>query len=376
MKFREWLERTKVQNHMAWVRRWAEDPFSVLPEYLELSPVGACNHRCTFCAPEMLGYKTNYLDAGRLAALFAELRDLRRADPDDLGVRNFHVAGEGEPLLHPYLGQIYASAQANGISVGMLTNGVPLTEARTYEILPHVNLYLQASVNAGTMESYAAIHRADARDWKRVWCNLERAVRIKRELGSTCLIGVQMTVLITEATDSGHTIPANWLEVEFLIQRARECGIDYVTFKPYSQHPYSMATGKLYGQTDYVPMLDEILATGERLRQKYETPDFEVVFRFNRFREYGEDRTYQFCLVTPTLWGYIQSDGVVISCSAHWTNNKFHLGNINQQTFREIWFGPERQRQLTMMKTFDISVCRRGCQPDKDNRFLASYQKS
>jgi cyclic pyranopterin phosphate synthase len=376
MRFREWLERTKVQNHPVWVRRWAKDPFSVLPEYLELSPVGACNHRCTFCAPEMLGYKTNYLDAALLAERFAELKALRKADPDDLGVRNFHIAGEGEPMLHPYLGRIYESARSNGISVGMLTNGVPLTEARAYEIFPHLDLYLQVSINAGTMESYAAIHRTDPRDWRRIWKNIETAVRIRREVRSSSLIGVQMTVLIAEALDNGRLVPANWPEVEFLVQRAKESGVDYVTVKPYSQHPYSQATMKLYGNTSYASTLDGIIATGERLRLKYETGDFEVVFRFNRFKEYDETRSYEFCHVTPTLWGYIQSDGVLISCSAHWTNPLFHLGNINHQTFREIWFGETRRRHLEAMKSFDISICRKGCQPDKDNRFLAGYRKS
>lgn len=377
MKIQDWIESAKVKYHPKWVKRWNEDPFSVPPEYLELSPAGACNHRCTFCGPEMLGYMTNYLKEFILAERFAEMKELREKDPDGLGWKSIQFAGEGEPMLHPKMGKIFEHARSAGIDVCMLSNGIALTEKRIHEVLPFINIYLQISLNAGTAESYALIHQTNIRDWDRLWINLANLVKIKRELGSTCQFGANMTVLVKEAVlENGTVVPPNWPDVEQLALMARDTGLDYVSFKPYSQHPYSRETMKLYGDMSYAGMMDEIVDTGDMLRDVYQTEDFEVIFRFSRFKEYEEaDRGYARCLATPTLWSYVQADGVWITCSAHWTNSDFHIGNINTQTVKEIWFGERRRQHLEFMRDFDISVCRKTCHPDKENRFLLKFQQ-
>ena len=372
MKRREWIENPKVVFHPDWLKRYRKDPFSVPPIYLEISPAGACNHRCTFCAPEMLGYQTRFLNPEILRLRFEEMKAMREADPDGLGVRSIQFAGEGEPTLHRGFGKMLGFARAVGIDVGVLTNATGLVRNRLPEILPNVNGYLQVSVNAGIAESYAAIHQTKPRDWDLIWNNLSEAVNFKRQFGLECDIGANMTVLVKDIRDErGNVVPANWQEMEALARKARDTGLDYVSFKPYSQHPYSVATARHYGDMSYAETLPEIVAIGERLKNELNSPGFEVVFRFTRFKEYEDERHYTVCRATPAIWSYIQSDGVWISCSAHWTNEAFHLGTINTEPVREIWFGDKRRRHLKfVLEKLDISVCRKTCHPDKENAFL------
>ena len=83
----------KIVYHPDWIRRWREDPFSVPPIYVEISPIGLCNHRCTFCAKEVMGYPNRSLSYELLVKFVTELKQLREKDPDGLGVRSLMFAG-------------------------------------------------------------------------------------------------------------------------------------------------------------------------------------------------------------------------------------------------------------------------------------------
>ena len=365
MNLEKWIENPKVIYHPAWLKRWRQNPFSVPPIYIEISPVGWCNHRCTFCAVEMLGYPKNQLNASLLSRLLLEMRRMREEDPDGLGIKSIQYAGEGEPTLHKDLARIFRDTRKAGIDIGMLTNGTGLTAKLSREIIALVNGYIQISINAGMPASYAKIHRVPKRHWDLVWRNLDKAIKIKQELGAVeCEIGANMTVLI----------PDNWLEMESLVKKARDCGLDYVSFKPYSQHLYSKETAKLYGGMSYKDVMEEILETGDALVRRYSSDSFEVIFRFSRFKDYeSEERGYLTCRATPTLWAYVQSDGALISCSAFWTDKRFILGNIKNQSFKEIWYGEIRRKHLKfILENLDISECRKTCHPDKENIFLNS----
>lgn len=374
MDRRGWIESPKVVWHEAWLRRWRRDPFSVMPIYLEISPVGMCNHRCTFCAPEMLGYPNRELTVPVLEKFLRELRELREQDTDGLGVKSIQYAGEGEPTLHRNLAAIFRLTRDAGIDIGMLTNATGLTERLSEQIVPLMNGYIQVSLNAGTKESYAKIHRTIPQHWDLVWKNIAQAVRIRERLAaSECDIGINMTVLTERSLEQdGSIVPPNWPEVELLVRQAKESGVGYVSIKPYSQHLYSAETAKRYGAMAYGEMMDEIFRTGEMLKARYASDNFEVVFRFSRFADYETaDRGYITCRATPTIWSYIQSDGLWLSCSAFWTDSRFALGNINEQSVQEIWFGELRRKHMRFVEQeLDITECRKTCHPDKENRIL------
>ncbi len=207
---------------------------SVYPIYVELSPVGACNHRCRFCAYDYIGYQPQAMDGKKLISLFEEM--------GRLGVKSIHLAGEGEPLLHKGIVEAINAGYKAGLDFGVTTNATLLTEQFIDKALGDIT-WLKASINAGTSATYDKIHRGKQGDFERVIANLQAAVEYRRDHALKTTIGAQAILL-----------PENADEMEELARVCRdEIGLDYLVIKPYSHHLSSKT--ERYKDIDYADYL-------------------------------------------------------------------------------------------------------------------------
>jgi cyclic pyranopterin phosphate synthase len=318
---------------------------SIYPIYMEISPVGACNHRCVFCAVDYLGYKTISLDM--------DLMRRRLPEMGRLGVKSIMYAGEGEPFLHKNISEMVKVTKQSGIDVSFTTNASLLPAGFLDEALPHVS-WIKASVNAGTAETYSKIHRAKADHFDRVVENLSKMVQIRRANGLNLAIGAQILLL-----------PENAAEIRQLAELCRDViGLDYLVVKPYSQHRFSITHE--YENLEY----SEFMGLEKELSD-LSTETFSMVFRANTMRKYSNTDRYPRCYSVPFLWGYIGANGMVSGCSAYLLDQRFEYGNIGDATFQEIWEGEKRKESWRfVMNELDISECRRNCRMDEVNRYL------
>lgn len=332
----------KLIYHPERVSDWLKNR-NIYPIYAEISPSGACNHRCSYCALDFMKYKPRFLDTRLLKTRLKEMAGL--------GLKSVMFAGEGEPFLHPDMAEIAVYAGKCGIDVSFTTNAVLLRPAITDRILGTAS-WIKVSINGGTPGTYAKIHRTSPADFGRVFDNLGYAAALKKKKGYACALGMQLVLL-----------PENAHEAVKLAQKARRAGMDYLVIKPYSQHPQSI-TDK-YRKIRYAGF-EKLAADLKKLNR----PGFSVIFRLNTMKKWDEGRRpYNRCLALP-FWSYIDAGGGVWGCSMFLGNEKFRYGDINEKTFRRIWEGGKRRKSLEYVRGMDAAACRVNCRMDEINRYL------
>lgn len=340
-KFR--IDSHKLLFHVSRVNDWLQAKM-IYPLYMEISPSGACNHRCTFCALDFMEYQKRQLDA---AVLMERLGEMGR-----LGLKSVMYGGEGEPLLHGKFAEIVATTKHAGMDVALTTNAVLLTGSIAEKILGHVE-WIKVSIGGATGDTYAQIHRTKQADFNRVIKNLTVAAEIKRKNGYRCTLGMQILLL-----------PENKDEITLLARIARDIGMDYLVVKPYSQHPLSKTERyKDIKYTEYASLADDLA--------QFNMDDFNVIFRTNTMKKWDDGmKRYARCLALP-FWSYLDSGGNIWGCSAYLGDKRFIYGNIYKHTFKEIWEGERRKNSLAWVESeLDAGQCRVNCRMDEINQYL------
>lgn len=337
------IDSHKMHYHYDRIQQAKLDPLNTYPIYVEVSPIGICNHRCTFCAVDYLEYKSTKLPVKELMQF---LKDAKQH-----GVKSVMFAGEGEPLLYKDLASVVCLCGQIGLDVALTTNGVALTE-HFIKTCIHAIKWIKVSINAGLPRTYAAIHQTKESDFHTVWKNLAFACDFRDVGDFKCTIGAQ-TIILPENMDDIHDLAFD----------ASFYGLDYLVMKPYSHNPKSKT--EKYKELKY-----QDLESLQIVADAYTKSDFNVIFRKETTENYSKDKEYKTCLSVPYMWAYLMSTGDLYGCSAHILDDEFLYGNINQNSLKEIWTGSKRQKAIELMKTYDISVCRKNCRMEHVNRFL------
>ncbi len=332
------MDSQKLIYHPQRVIEWLEKG-DCYPIYVEISPTNRCNHRCIFCALDYLGYKNIDLDIDIAKRL---LRGLKQVN-----VKAIMFAGEGEPLLHNGIRELVSYANGAGLDISMTTNGSLLHE--TEDILLSELKWIRISLDAATSKTYSKIHQVKEEELIKVLDNIRSLVKLKKERRYNCTIGLQFLLLSINAP-----------ELEEVGGLAKDLGVDYLSIKPYSQHPSSINAPKAPSVTPRV-VLDSL--------EGLNTDKFQVIYRESGFRKRGKERTYQQCLGLP-FFCYIDSKGDVYTCSTFLGNEDFVYGNVYKHSFGYIWKGNKRKEVLERVYSMDISKCRENCRLDSINQYL------
>lgn len=313
------------------------------PLYMEISPVGSCNHRCLFCAYDYIGHPNRRLETGKFLQFIDEI--------SECGIRSLLYAGEGEPLLHPEIDKFIVHSKSRNIDVGMFTNGNLLKKELAEKILPSLT-FIRFSFNGGTRENYSAIHQVKPEIFDTVVENIRTSVRLREEGNLTVDIGAQFVLM-----------PENRDFLVDAIKVLKDAGIDYFAIKPFVQQSSSQS----YQMKDQFSIEDikDLLDKAE----SFSDDRFRVIARRDSFAGYGK-RGYRHCYGTSFI-SVLNSAGDVATCLPYWEREEFIFGNIYHNSFKDIWLGERRKKIKGFLeKELNVQKCPPNCRPNAINEYL------
>jgi cyclic pyranopterin phosphate synthase len=341
----------KLYWHLDRLAAWQAGEL-IAPIYVEVSPVSFCNQRCLFCGLDFAQVDKLRLDT---AAACNALADMAR-----LGVKSVMFAGEGEPLLHTGLADMVRSASKSGLDVSITTNGSMGNPELWQRLVPHLS-WLRFSVDAGSPATYAAVHGVKENAFEITLESIRHALAVRNTEGSNCTIGVQF-LLIDE----------NLSDLELAVQTFGALGVDYVSFKPYSEHPQMLKKNGLKYSAQLITTIDALVQ-----RHRHTFKNTRVIFRKAATEAYASGaKAFEHCGALP-FWGYISSNGDFYTCSVFIHDQRFKIGNIYQDRMDDILFGEQRRISVAFgSKDLEIGhECRVNCRMARINEFLDMLSK-
>jgi len=339
------IDSHKLFWHLDRVAAWQKNRL-IVPIYLEISPVSYCNHACVFCGLDFAHNEHLILNAGTLMDRIDQMARL--------GVKSIMFAGEGEPLLHPQLTDIVQHTNKSGIDVSITTNGMNGNYQLWNNILPSLK-WLRFSIDAAGPETYASVHGVSGTCFNRTLSSLRNALEIKKLKNLPVTIGVQFLM-----------IRQNLADIEKAIGCYEEMGVDYLSFKPYSEHPQMLNKSGFTYTCEMIEAVDKIVG------MRSENSKIPIIYRKRATQAYAKGiHKYSSCCAIP-FWGYVSSKGDFYTCSVYLNDERFKVGNIYSDDMNSIFSGQRRKKSIDYAE-YELDLgqeCRLNCRMARINEFL------
>ena len=269
--------------------------------YVDVS--SACNLRCPLCP-------TGMRRKGARAAMMSPATFERVLEELGPFIYDMHLYNWGESLLNPDIAEMAALAHGRGIATCISTNGNHMPDGLARDLVESGLDRLVFSIDGATQETYEQ-YRAGG--------DLEEALaHVRQVLDERQRAGRRTPRVVWQFLTMRH----NEHEIDDVQRRAREIGVDEVSFEWFRTNVY-----------------EELLTPVEELVEKYRDwiPTLEAFTKFDveqRATRMGAGRCLQ-----PWYRIVIGPTGDAYPCCSIY-DEKLKFGNILETPLAALWNGP------------------------------------
>ena len=299
-----------------YITKWTRRPIQWgVPMTVSIEPTTACNLRCPECPSGLRAFSR---PTGNLKT------DFFRQTIADMGKDLMYLIFyfQGEPYINPNFLEMVQHASEKGIYTITSTNGHFLSDENARKTIESGLDRLIISVDGTTQEVYEQYRKAGKLEV--VLQGARNVVKWKKKLGSTTPHIIFQFLVVRP---NQHQIP----EIQRL---AKEIGVDEVKLK--TAQVYDYAEGN-----PLIPTIPQYARYEEKADGQWEVKGKLLNHCW---------KLWHACVIT---W-----DGMVVPCC--FDKDALHrLGDLKQQSFRELWHGPAYQqfRQELLQGRDQIDIC-------------------
>ncbi len=343
------LDGTKIQWYNDRINKWNNGE-KIAPVTIDIALTRSCNYACHFCYAMTQENDRSVISKDHIFRFLD--------DAAEIGVKGISLVSDGESTVSPVFADAIERGGKNGLSMATATNGFVLNEQKLERILPHLT-YLRFNISAGEPKRYAEIMGCKEKWFDRVIKNIDLAVKIKKRNSLKVTIGMQMVFM-----------PQYFDQIMPLAELGKKLRPDYLIIKQCSDDEY----GSLGVDYDEYKKHFELLKKAENLSDD----GYQVRIKWSKIESKGV-RTYQRCYGPPFLL-QMSGSGLIAPCGQLFNEKfkKFHIGNITQKSFKEIWNSERYWKVMSYLSSSYFNaqkMCGNLCLQHKVNEYLDGFKK-
>ncbi len=328
----------KILKHLDRVNEWLNDG-NPSPITVELDMTNVCNHKCPECSGWYFKDRSDDFLSKKLAEyIVKQLAEVR--------IRGLIFTGGGEPLCNPCTPGVVLFAKKVGIDAGFITNGSLLSRTNA-EILLKSCVWIRISLDAFNRKIFKKVHGMNGLMFDKVVDNIKLLVSLKNKLKSNVTIGIGYLTC-------DYTVGGLFEMTKF----SKSLNVDYLQFRPMQIHNNG---NLIYHSADIKEIIYKCMEEStDKFKVVYSKHKYDMMDREDYGRNYNRCYGHQFATV-------IAADGKMYICCHLRGNEKYCIGDLRKNSFREIWDSGFRQK---IAENIDFKDCIPLCRDNTFNQIL------
>ncbi len=299
-----------------------------LPDFVQIEPVGQCNLRCQMCP---IQFRQDGPPYGPPA--FMPFETFTRLIDQFGAIKQLHLQGLGEPLMHPRFFEMVRYATARGVRVTTNTNLTLLNKQRAAECVTSGLETIYVSIDGATAQTYERI-RVRAH-FDRVMNNLQ---------------------LLLQARE-GHALPHLWIVMVIMRNNLSELPALVKLAKEWQAEGLSVQHLAHDFQESSLPAHYRAMRDFVQAETLLEEDPRRVDYYFSAARAVAEELQIELRLPStqrqihppgtpgrdrcnwPWTGAYISYEGLAMPCCMVATPDRSNFGNMAEHGVEAIWSG-------------------------------------